>query len=121
MNDVVLESLRNNEIAKYIGWSQIENVHTIVLGGVWVGYPPKMQIIGQKEKIPCYFNDLNAMHQAEKVFDRDIHKMESLRYMYSKYVYDLTPQEEQPFRASSKIRFEAFLRTIGKWDIKNYE
>jgi hypothetical protein len=55
------------KIAEICGWTQIENTHTIVAGGVWRGYPPKMQIIGEKELIPDYLNDLNTMASAEKI------------------------------------------------------
>jgi len=31
-----------------------------------VGYPPEGAIIGKKQTLPDYLNDLNAMHEAEK-------------------------------------------------------
>lgn len=117
MNDVELQSLRNRKIAEFCGWSQLENAHTIILGGEWKGYPPKMQIIGQKEQIPNYFNDLNAMHEAEKSLDDNIKDAGSLRYRYSSHLYSiLVPKDEQPCRASAKHRAEAFLKTINKWE-----
>jgi hypothetical protein len=103
------------EIAKYCGWSMIEDANSMCVGGMWVGYPPRMQIIGKKESLPNYLDDLNAIHEAEKSLDGDIMDASSLRYRYSSFVYHLTDKKEQPFRASSKIRSEAFLRTIDKW------
>lgn len=118
MDEIVLNRLRNNEIAKFCGWSMIENANTMVLGGAWVGYPPKNQIIGKKERIPNYFNDLNAMHEAEKTLDVNIKSGDSPRYAYSRNIYSIiVPKDEQPFRASAESRAEAFLKTINKWDI----
>lgn len=104
------------EIAKFCGWTMIENSSTIILGGAWVGYPPKMQIIGHKESLPNYLDDLNAMHEAEKSFDDNIQDAGSLRYRYSSHLYNtVVPKNEQPCRASAKHRAEAFLKTINKW------
>jgi hypothetical protein len=57
---------------------------------------------------PDYLNDLNAMHQAEKILDynqlRDMEDSVSFRFAVL------------PFHATAAQRAEAFLLTIGKWE-----
>jgi len=57
---------------------------------------------------PDYLNDLNAMHEAEKVLDynqrRDME--DSVSFQFAVY----------PFHATATQRAEAFLRTIEKWE-----
>jgi hypothetical protein len=64
-----------------------------------------------------YPSDLNAMNEAEKIFDVDILSGDSPRYAYSRFVYQVCEKELylQPFRAGAAQRAEAFLRTVGKW------
>lgn len=80
---------------------------------------PKVQLrslCGYLCEMPDYLNDLNAMHEAEKLFD-GVECNDSLRYQYSHRLYlVVTPASTQPFRATAVQRAEAFLRTIGKWD-----
>jgi len=54
-----------------------------------------------------YCNDLNAMHEAEKVLTAD-----------QWYEYDqLMPlRDPQKMHASARQRAEAFLKAIGKWE-----
>ncbi len=56
-------------LAEIHGWSQVHDANSIVLGGCWVGYPPSGQIIGQYEYLPDYLNDLNVVHEIEKLLD----------------------------------------------------
>jgi hypothetical protein len=56
--------------------------------------------------LPDYLNDLNAMHEAEKVLD----STQGDRY------FELLDQLDVPsISATAAQRAEAFLRTIGKW------
>ena len=62
--------------------------------------------------LPDYLNDLNAMHDAEKVlpagqWDR-----------YAQWLRELTSSNRRFLiaRATASQRAEAFLRTIGKWE-----
>jgi len=67
---------------------------------------------------PDYLNDLNAMHEAEKILDTTNGGPTSgdcLRYVYCRELYKLVPEWMQPFRATAAQRAEAFLRAIGKW------
>jgi hypothetical protein len=59
---------------------------------------------------PDYLNDLNAMHEAEKVLTSE---------QITSYVYSLESMNERwstPAFATASQRAEAFLRTIGKWE-----
>jgi hypothetical protein len=63
-------------------------------------------------------NDLNAMHEAEKVLTK-----EQVR-KYHNYMYDIacelnnTCGRWMPYSATAAYRAEAFLRTLGKWEEK---
>jgi hypothetical protein len=65
---------------------------------------------GELVFIPDYLNDLNAMHDAEKV-------LVSLRWVsYSRRLQTLCDESVTwPIHATASQRAEAFLRTIGKW------
>jgi hypothetical protein len=59
---------------------------------------------------PNYLNDLNAMHEAEKVLTSE---------QVTSYVDSLESMNERwstPAFATASQRAEAFLRTIGKWE-----
>ena len=83
----------NNAIAEACGWPHPrENCHTLR----WV--------------IPNYCNDLNAMHEAEKVLTSE---------QIDKYVTILCLEiqpEPKLHHATARQRAEAFLKTIGKWE-----
>ena len=68
---------------------------------------------GVHDEPPDYLNDLNAMHEAEKVFL----KMETLCF-WETYSNRLTTSLGclDIFHATATQRAEAFLRTIGKWE-----
>jgi hypothetical protein len=60
--------------------------------------------------IPDYLNDLNAMHEVEKVlFDRN----DWSACIYDKHLHEATSAWK--WNATASQRAEAFLRTIGKW------
>lgn len=63
---------------------------------------------------PDYLNDLNAMHEAEKVL-REGH---SVRWqVYKDYLGVICGMENTPtIHATAAQRAEAFLKTIGKWE-----
>lgn len=90
-----------------------------------VGYPPEGAIIGKKQSLPDYLNDLNAMHEAENHL-----KMEEIGD-YENKIYGATSYRDsvrgepaifwsqhslyRNLRATASQRAEALLRTIGKW------
>lgn len=61
--------------------------------------------------LPDYLNDLNAMHEAEKLVDTDVYR-EVLATVYGRATarYDFE-------RATATQRAEALLKTIGKWGV----
>ena len=60
---------------------------------------------------PNYLNDLNAMHEAEKVLVR-LQWVSYLRRLQTLCDESVT----WPIHATASQRAEAFLRTIGKWE-----
>ena len=107
----------NAAIAEACGWTEIQD------SGVWHhhklwGYPPlKPEQCGNSfHYLPDYCNDLNAMHQAEKVLNK-----EQVRE-YQCYMYDMACEIQtthgrwMPYSATARYRAEAFLRTLGKWE-----
>jgi hypothetical protein len=66
------------------------------------------------EIVPDYCNDLNAMHEAEKIFDSAL---------YCRYIDELCTQaikgKNSMYLATAAQRAEAFLKTIGKWKEQN--
>lgn len=68
--------------------------------------------------LPDYLNDLNAMHEAEKMLVNDgrsadynfhLKRLCTVDYQQGKHTYP------RPWHATAAQRAEAFLRTIGKW------
>lgn len=64
------------------------------------------------EFIEYYANDLNAMHEAEKVLG-EIYSIESCEY--DDWLRSTIGHDEK-WRATAAQRAEAFLRTINKWE-----
>jgi len=61
--------------------------------------------------IPDYLNDLNAMHDAEKVLDQQ----QVIQYWRTlAYACDKDGMTDMLFKTAAQ-RAKAFLRTIGKW------
>lgn len=61
--------------------------------------------------VPDYLNDLNAMHEAEKVLTNEQYDIFALR------LGPLTSMRRRQYiSATATQRAEAFLRTIGKWE-----
>jgi hypothetical protein len=70
-----------------------------------------------RELIPDYLNDLNAMHDAEKVLGEK--RIRSYAFTLAQ-VLDTSPTVDLDdqflnIHATAAQRAEAFLRTIGKW------
>jgi hypothetical protein len=88
----------NEAIAKACGWDNddIERGYTLCQFS---------------EIVPDYCNDLNAMHEAEKIFDNAL---------YCRYIDELCTQaikgKNSMYLATAAQRAEAFLKTIGKWE-----
>jgi hypothetical protein len=59
--------------------------------------------------LPNYPDDLNAMHEAEKVLQ------ESSWDDYVAYLYGANPDEKNLIHATASMKAEAFLRTLNLW------
>jgi hypothetical protein len=94
----------NIAIAEVCGWIIIK-----ACDGSLIGKLKNEQ--GPMEEIPDYCNDLNAMHEAEKIFDA------ALYCRYINELCDLTIKGKNcMYMATARQRAEAFLRTINKWE-----
>jgi hypothetical protein len=88
----------------------------------WAGEPPSRDKCILELDVPDYYSDLNAMHEAEKIFD-DRHKYtddtRSLYYDYLALSAEGFPDKWEVswhvLRATAPQRAEAFLRTVNKW------
>lgn len=60
--------------------------------------------------VPDYLNDLNAMHEAEKVLD------DQQDHIMNDTLWDMGKGRKYLWHATAAQRAEAFLRTIGKWE-----
>ena len=65
---------------------------------------------------PDYLNDLNAMHEAEKVLSRGAGYHQTGGFGLYKTALAEVCDEQHPIDATAAQRAEAFLRTIGKWE-----
>jgi hypothetical protein len=63
-------------------------------------------------QLPDYLNDLNAMHEAEKVL------MPNQLTEYGSALMFCERREFAGIRATAAQRAEAFLKTINKWEAK---
>jgi hypothetical protein len=86
-------------------------------GFKWSEYSDELgQLVA--EFTPDYLNDLNAMHEAEKVLTKNKSMEYAFRLADS---WILNGEDKQPdlvrgFCATAAERAEAFLKTIGKWE-----
>ena len=98
-------------IAEACGWTEIEPC--TCRDGVSRGYTPTPG--AHKKHLPDYLNDLNAMHEAEKVMrDSPKKKHTYLQWLGCEDAYTSTVFAS--VTATAAERAEAFLRTIGKWE-----
>ena len=72
-------------------------------------YTPEGKLL---KKTPDYLNDLNAMHEAEKVLKkRDLYQ----KFLYLVVLEDPENIENERAWATAAQRAEAFLRTLNLW------
>ena len=69
-----------------------------------------------RDLIPDYLNDLNAMHEAEKIIPRQLFHVDYWQKGYGRFQTLLAEFTITPYSATASQRAEAFLRTIGKWE-----
>lgn len=107
-------------IAEACGWSDVRKQWIGYGGGDYedlLGVCPQS---GDTVLVPDYLNDLNAMHEAEKVLNAD--QLNALDYNLD-VIMDRVPRRFDRMSwhahkqtATAAQRAEAFLRTIGKWE-----
>jgi len=99
-------------IAEACGWKMVKD-HPDYMP-YWEDPNGNMIAIGiYGNRFPDYLNDLNAMHEAEKML------IEKDRSRYTDNICGITPCAYDGWfscaHATAAKRAEAFLRTIGKW------
>ena len=94
-------------IAEACGWKRIGTEKNLPLYG-WIE-------IGPMEEIPDYLNDLNAIHEAEKVLTTEQHSI------YGRHLLDLT-KDWRPYWGTTRVAYataaqkaQALLRTLNLW------
>jgi hypothetical protein len=108
------------EIAKVLGWKAGKD------GGEFgeeqiFAFPPNgaYHEIGQNTFMPDFLNDLNAMHEAEKVLDENqdhpITYWEELEKIVGCLDSDNGNDMRKVICATAPQRAEAFLKTLGLW------
>ena len=100
----------NAAIAEACGWE-------CIVPDVWhhgpVGYSKGIPDV--RTKIPDYCNDLNAMHEAEKVLaPKNWNNFSENWHNY--YMHLRGGDADRAIHATARQRAEAFLRTLGKWE-----
>ena len=109
-------------IAEACGWKNADHPDVMQLKQGWTMpekwcMDPKGVLRFDHDRPNC-LNDLNAMHDAEKVLDP---KGKDGSYEYWLRTVCHIPERESAkgryfYRATAAQRAEAFLRTIGKWE-----
>jgi hypothetical protein len=102
------KELQRIAIAEACGYKDVTTRHTEGTFKVITGFKNH----NFDEEIPAYLDDLNAMHEAEKVLDTasDQNTIGS----YASYAQCLA--WDGGYSATAEQRAEAFLRTIDKWE-----
>jgi hypothetical protein len=90
-------------IAEACGWTNCE-----ADTGVTTRYEGTPSETTVRVRLPDYLNDLNAMHEAEKV----LRSPDTGRYLH--FLGEVSCGK--PVCATAAQRAEAFLRTLGKWE-----
>ena len=98
-------------IAEACGWKTTSDSPN------WAYYRPDGR--GWNGELPDYLNDLNAMHEAEKVLtdEQDLEYSEVLEQVVGARFNSNNGEDMRRLRsATAAQRAEAFLRTVGKWE-----
>lgn len=96
------------KIAEACGWKRHYNTD---MQWRYDGDGPDDWIV--EDDLPDYFNDLNAMHEAEKIL-KD-HESEQYNDLLGSFLWSGYPASRRNFHATAAQRAEAFGRTLGLW------
>lgn len=92
----------NIAIAKACGWKYINNETYAPDGSFWWS---------KKAEFPDYYNDLNAMHEAEKVLTN------KQWWLFVEFLTEICGGGVAIcISATARQRAEAFLKTLNKWE-----
>jgi len=96
-------------IAKACEWTDCEYIKSL---GLCKGKhrDSRVQYDSGHSDLPDYLNDLNAMHEAEKVLSEK---------QWVQYDSMMPLRDPQKIHATARQRAEAFLRTLGLWQETN--
>ena len=98
------------KIAEACGWRIVQaNVHTMHVWEPGAESPARLGL-NLENKLPDYLNDLNAMHEAEKVLDGS--QIDEYKHRLKIVVTD---KERISQCATATQRAEAFGRTLNLW------
>jgi hypothetical protein len=108
---------RRIAIAESCGWIEIEPC--TCCDGVSRGYQPTHK--AHKKHLPDYFNDLNAMHEAEQtLWEKDWTSRHDFIDKLARIISPTHGHHKQSgidlLDATAAERAEAFLRAINKWE-----
>ena len=93
--------LKSNGLSPMWSWQNESLIHRIK----WVAH----KAMASQGVLPNYLNDLNAMHEAEKVLS------DQQADAYTTTLCLEVQPEPKLYHATAAQRAEAFLRTLGKW------
>lgn len=96
-------------IAEACGWKCQERVPFDLRPNAVLCWYPQGKNEWETQELPDYLNDLNAMHEAEKILNED----QMIKYLHS-HLRQVCGGHSR-VRATASQRSEAFLKTIGKW------
>ena len=96
-------------IAEACGWDVIEVVAGLPFGIL------DSRIDESPRGIPDYLNDLNAMHEAEKLLPAR-HRATYVYWLNAGYAVGDAEDTWLVATTTASQRAEAFLRTLGKWE-----
>lgn len=104
------EEAQRIAIAESVGWTEISDWGA---GGINGKHPTGPWV----EVIPDYLNDLNAMHEVEKMLtNRQKEKYLDILSDFTEGRRDTSYVWHDTVFATAAQRAEAYLRTIGKWE-----
>jgi hypothetical protein len=97
---------QNKIIAKHCGWKQRDNVSDNYSTNGWLNPNNRW------DYCPNFCEDLNAMHEAEKILFETIENPNK----YFDELDEICEVIADTITATAAQRAEAFLKTIGKWE-----
>lgn len=116
------ETEKNNKLAEAAGWTHLEREEIgMMLSPNWVGYPPSAPIIGEKDKIPWFLNDTNALRDVYRKLNYS--QKEKYITILCKIVLDKCDLDFNEFKymlaeismCHPSYQVEALRRTLNLW------